>query len=75
MARIGPHERCFSVSQSCQPEVAVTVAEIAVEKGPTALLCRCPVAASLDLSDDMATRIDIQFCTDARDALQKATEE
>ena len=51
----------------------VTIAEIAVEKGATALLM--PVACRrqlIDLSDDMATKIDIQFYSDARDALLKA---
>jgi len=52
---------------------AVTLAEIAVEKGATALLipvtCRRQL---LDLSDDMATKVDIQFYSDARDALLKA---
>jgi ATP-dependent Lon protease len=51
----------------------VTIAEIAVEKGATALLM--PVACRrqlFDLSDDMATKIDIQFYADARDALLKA---
>jgi len=51
----------------------VTIAEIAVEKGATALLL--PVSCRrqlLDLSDDMATRIDIQFYSDARDVLLKA---
>ena len=51
----------------------VTVAEIAVEKGASALLM--PVACRrqlFDLSDDMATKIDIQFYSDARDALLKA---
>lgn len=51
----------------------VTMAEIAVEKGATALLM--PVACRrqlIDLSDDMATKIDIQFYSDARDALLKA---
>ncbi|SDW36877.1 BREX system Lon protease-like protein BrxL [Nitrosomonas communis] len=50
----------------------VTIAEIAVEKGATALLM--PVACRrqlFDLSDDMATKIDIQFYSDARDALLK----
>lgn len=52
---------------------AVTIAEIAVEKGATSLLM--PVACRrqlVDLSDDMATKIDIQFYSDARDALLKA---
>lgn len=51
----------------------VAIAEMAVEKGATALLL--PVACRrrlFDLSDDMATRIDIQFYADARDALLKA---
>lgn len=51
----------------------VTIAEIAVEKGAAALLM--PVACRrqlFDLSDDMATKIDIQFYSDARDALIKA---
>ena len=52
---------------------AVTLAEIAVEKGAGSLLM--PVACRrqlVELSDDMATRIDIQFYADARDALLKA---
>ncbi|WP_043319010.1 BREX system Lon protease-like protein BrxL [Microbulbifer sp. HZ11] len=51
----------------------VTIAEIAVEKGATALLM--PVACRrqlFDLSDDMATKIDIQFYSDGRDVLLKA---
>ena len=51
----------------------VAIAEIAVEKGATSLLL--PVSCRrqlLDLSDDMATRIDIQFYLDSRDALLKA---
>jgi ATP-dependent Lon protease len=52
---------------------SVTIAEIAVEKGATALLM--PVACRrqlFDLSDDMATKVDIQFYSDSRDALLKA---
>ncbi|WP_332875033.1 magnesium chelatase domain-containing protein [Pseudomonas psychrophila] len=52
---------------------AVNIAELAVEKGASALLM--PVTARrllYDLSDDMATKIDIQFYQDARDALLKA---
>lgn len=55
---------------------AVTIAEIAVEKGATSLLI--PVACRrqlVDLSDDMATKIDIQFYSDSRDALLKAMAE
>jgi ATP-dependent Lon protease len=55
---------------------AVAMAEIAVEKGATALLM--PVACRrqlFDLSDEMATKVDIQFYQDARDALIKAMAE
>lgn len=51
----------------------VTLAEIAVEKGAQALLV--PVSARrqlYQLSDDMATKIDIQFYQDSKDALLKA---
>lgn len=52
---------------------AVNIAELAIEKGANVLLM--PVAARrqlYDLSDDMATKIEIQFYQDARDALLKA---
>jgi ATP-dependent Lon protease len=52
---------------------SVMLAEIAVEKGAVALLM--PVSCRrqlLDLSDEMATKVDIQFYSDARDALLKA---
>lgn len=55
---------------------AVTIAEIAVEKGATSLLM--PVACRrqlVDLSDEMATKIDIQFYSDAKDVLLKAMSE
>lgn len=51
----------------------VTIAEIAIEKGATTLLI--PVSCRrqlIDLSDDMATKIDILFYLDVRDALIKA---
>ena len=51
----------------------VSIAEIAVEKGASALLI--PVSCRrqlIDLSDDMATKIDIQFYLDVRDALLKS---
>ncbi len=54
----------------------VTIAEIAVEKGAAALLM--PVSCRrqlMDLSDDMATKIDVQFYSDVRDALLKAVVE
>ena len=52
---------------------AVTLAEIAVEKGAKSLLL--PVACRrqlFELSDDMATKLDIEFYQDGRDALLKA---
>ena len=52
---------------------AVSVVEVAVEKGAHSVLV--PVSARkqlFDLSDDMATRINIQFYSDAPDALLKA---
>ena len=46
----------------------VTIAEIAVEKGASALLMPVSCRRQLfDLSDDMATKIDIQFYSDATD--------
>ena len=55
---------------------AVTLAEMAVEKGATSLLV--PVSARkqmFSLSDDLATKIDVQFYADAREALLKALAE
>jgi len=50
----------------------VSIAEIAVEKGAATLLVPISCRKQLfDLSDDMATKIDIQFYSDARDALLK----
>ena len=52
---------------------AVAIAELAIEKGATTLLM--PVSSRkqlIDLSDDMAAKINIQFYVDARDALLKA---
>ena len=52
---------------------AVGVVEAAVERGAGAVLV--PVSARrhlFDLSDDMATRVNLQFYGDARDALFKA---
>ena len=55
---------------------AVTLAEIAVEKGAKALLLPVSCRRQLfDLSDDMATQLDIQFYQDTRDALLKALTE
>jgi ATP-dependent Lon protease len=51
----------------------VMIAQIAVEKGATALLMPVTCRRQLvDLSDDMATKINIQFYLDAREALLKA---
>ena len=52
---------------------AVGIVEVAVEKGANCVLM--PVSARkqlFELSDDMATRISIQFYSDAPDALLKA---
>jgi len=52
---------------------AVTLAEIGVEKGARALLLPVTCRRQLfDLSDDMATRLDIEFYQDAKDALLKS---
>ncbi|GKS97713.1 hypothetical protein AVKW3434_00015 [Acidovorax sp. SUPP3434] len=52
---------------------AVTLAEIAVEKGAKSLLLPVSCRRQLfDLSDDMATKLDIEFYQDGRDALLKA---
>jgi len=52
---------------------SVSIAEIAVEKGALALLMPVSCRRQLfDLSDEMATKVDIQFYSDARDALIKA---
>ncbi|MDF1692253.1 MAG: BREX system Lon protease-like protein BrxL [Zhongshania sp.] len=52
---------------------AVNITELAVEKGASSLLMPVTCRRQLyDLSDDMATKIDIQFYQDARDALLKA---
>lgn len=52
---------------------AVNIAELAVEKGAIALLMPVTARRQLyELSDEMATKVDIQFYQDARDALLKA---
>jgi ATP-dependent Lon protease len=52
---------------------AVSLVELAVEKGAAAVLMPVTSRRQLyDLSDDMATRVDVQFYSDARDALLKA---
>ncbi len=55
---------------------AVSVAELAVEKGVTVLLL--PVTARkqlFDLSDKMVTKINILYYSDVREALIKALAE
>ena len=52
---------------------AIDVVELAVEKGASVLLM--PVSARrqlIDLSDEMATRVNVLFFGDAREALIKA---
>lgn len=52
---------------------AITLAELAVEKGASILLL--PVSCRrqlIDLSDEMATKIDVKFYSDLSDALMKA---
>lgn len=52
---------------------AVGLTELAIEKGASTILM--PVSARkqlFDLSDDMATKIAVQFYADAREALLKA---
>ncbi len=52
---------------------AVTLVEIAVEKGATTVLLPVSCRKQLfDLSDEMATKVDCQFYADARGALMKA---
>jgi len=52
---------------------AVTVAELAIEKGATTLLIPISARKQLnDLSDDMATRISVLYYAEAREALIKA---
>jgi ATP-dependent Lon protease len=52
---------------------AVNVIELAVEKGAQAVLLPVSCRRQLfDLSDDMATKVDVQFYADAKDAMLKA---
>lgn len=52
---------------------AVNIIELAVEKGAQAVLLPVSCRKQLfDLSDDMATKVDMQFYADARDAMLKA---
>ena len=64
----------LNLGGSIEPLVnAVSVVEVAVEKGANTVLM--PVSARkqlFDLSDDMATRVNVQFYSDTPDALLKA---
>ncbi len=52
---------------------AVSVAELAVEKGATTLLIPVSARRQLnDLSDEMATKVAVLYYSDAREALIKA---
>ena len=52
---------------------AVSVTELAIEKGATELLLPISSRKQLfNLSDDMATKITVQFYNDAKEALLKA---
>ncbi len=52
---------------------AVSVAELAIEKGATTLLVPISARKQLnDLSDEMATKVSVLFYTDAKEALLKA---
>lgn len=52
---------------------AVRLAEMAVEKGAKSLLLPVSCRRQLfELSDEMATKLDIEFYQDGRDALLKA---
>ena len=52
---------------------AVNLAEIAIEKGANTLLIPLNARKQLnELSDDMVTKINIQYYTDMRDCLEKA---
>lgn len=52
---------------------AVNIVELAIEKGAQGVLLPVSCRKQLfDLSDDMATKVDMQFYADARDAMLKA---
>ena len=51
----------------------VSIIELAVEKGASSVLMPVACRRQLnDLSDEMATRVDVQFYSDSRDAILKA---
>jgi ATP-dependent Lon protease len=52
---------------------AISIAELAIDKGATALLAPVSARKQLnDLPDDLITKIAILYYSDARDALLKA---
>ncbi len=52
---------------------AINIVELAIEKGAQGVLLPVSCRKQLfDLSDDMATKVDMQFYADARDAMLKA---
>jgi ATP-dependent Lon protease len=56
-----------------RPDAHVTLSEIDVEKGAKSLLLPVSCRRQLfDLSDEIATKLDIEFYQDGRDALLKA---
>jgi ATP-dependent Lon protease len=55
---------------------AIDIAEVAVENGATVVLMSVSARKQLfDLSDDLATKVNIVFYNDAREALIKAIAE
>ena len=52
---------------------AVNIVEIAAEKGATTVMMPVSSRKQLyDLSDDMATKVDVKFYSDVKDCLLKA---
>jgi ATP-dependent Lon protease len=73
LAVVGSMSLGGSISSVFNP---VAVVELALEKGAEKVLLPVGCRKQLgDLSDDMITKIDIQFYSDARDALLKALAE
>ncbi len=64
----------LNLGGSIEPVInAVNVIELAVEKGAQAVLLPVSCRRQLfDLSDEMATKVDVQFYADAKDAMLKA---
>ena len=64
----------LNLGGSIEPVInAVTIVEIAIEKGATFILMPVSARKQLnDLPDDLATKITILYYSDSRDALLKA---